>query len=75
MVEEITHLYPHCREKILSGRLRSNGIHIQRQRIRDSLHRVDPSGVERRVRNVLHRRRYQVQLPNSLWHVDGYHQE
>ena len=38
MVEEITHLYPHCGEKILSGRLHSNSIHIQRQRIRDSLH-------------------------------------
>ena len=72
MVEEVTHLYPHCGEKILSGCLRSNGNHIQRQTIRDSLHRVDPSGVECRVRNVLHTRRYQVQSPSSLWHLDGY---
>ena len=35
--------------------------------------RVDPSGVESRSRNVLHRRVYRVAAPNSLWHDDGYH--
>lgn len=38
----ITSAYPQCGEKSVSGRLRSQGIHVQRQRVRDSLHHVDP---------------------------------
>ena len=34
---------------------------------------VDPCGVQQRMRNILHRRRYKVQGPNSLWHIDGNH--
>ena len=26
-----------------------------------------------RIRRVLHRRTYNVEAPNSLWHIDGYH--
>ena len=44
-----------------------------RGRVRDSLRRVAPSGVERRRRRVLHRREYNVEFPNALWHLDGYH--
>ena len=69
----ITSAYPQCGEKSVSGRLRSRGIHVQRQRVRGSLRRVDPSGVERRRRRVLHRREYSVESPNALWHLDGYH--
>ena len=29
--------------------------------------------VQLRIRKVLHRRTYQVDSPNSLWHLDGYH--
>ena len=36
--------------------------------MRDSLRRVDPSGVRNRCRN-----RYNVSSPNALWHIDGYH--
>ena len=46
---------------------------MQRQRVRESLRRVDPSGVQGRIRRVLHRRTYQVDCPNGLWHLDGYH--
>lgn len=35
--------------------------------------RVDPAGVRRRFRQVLHRREYSVPMPNSLWHIDGHH--
>ena len=64
------HLLILCVVKSVSGRLRSQGLHVQRQRVRDSLHRVDLSGVERRRRRVLHRREYSVESPNSLWHLD-----
>ena len=55
------------------GRLRMQGIHVQRERIRECLRRVDPSGVHSRMRRVLKRRVYQVECPNALWHLDGYH--
>lgn len=65
--------FPCAGQKTLAGYLDSQGYHIQRWRIRESLLRVDPWGVEQRTRNVLHRRQYQVKGPNSLWHIDGNH--
>ena len=65
--------FPCAGQKTLAGFLYSQGYHIQRWRIRDSMLRVDPWGVEQRTRNILHRRRYQVKGPNSLWHIDGNH--
>jgi len=73
LVLEITSLFPHCGEKSIHGRLRSHGIIIKRERIRDSLRRVDPSGIISRCRGILHRRKYQVPSPNELWHIDGCH--
>ena len=60
-------------EKSIEGKLRSIGLKIQRERIRESLHRVDPSGIESRILGVVHRRQYCVESPNALWHVYGYH--
>lgn len=62
-----------CGEKTISGRLRSSGVNIQRERIRESIRRVDPSGIRARCRCILHRRTYHVSSPNALWHLDGYH--
>ena len=60
-------------KKTVTGQLRSQGYKIQRQRIRDSIRRVDPIGVQLQSRRNLHQRMYQVESPNSLWHLDGYH--
>ena len=73
MVSQITSLFPLCGEKSISSRLRSCGILLKRDRIRESLRRVNPSGIILRSRPALHRRTYQVPSPNSLWHLDGYH--
>ena len=72
-VRNFVTLHPHCGEKTLRGQLRSRGFHVQRRRIRDSLHRFDPSGVCARSRVLLHCWVYCVESPNSLWHLDGYH--
>ena len=72
-VHQITALFPRIGAKSVSGRLRSKGILIQRERVRESLRRVDPLSVRARCRRVLHRREYRVPHPNSLWHIDGYH--
>lgn len=42
-------------------------------RIRDSLHRVNGDGVNARKKGRLHRRVYDVQGPNHLWHIDTNH--
>lgn len=73
LVREITFLLPKCGEKTISGRLRSCNIRVRRHRIRASLKRVDPLGIKRRCRGVLHQRRYEVPSPNALWHLDRYH--
>ena len=53
--------------------LRGMGLKVQRKRVRESLERVDPSVVSARFRQVLHRCVYNVNMPNSLWHIDGHH--
>ena len=55
------------------GFLLSNGMKIQRARVHGSMLRIDPYGMQRRLRRVLHRRKYSVPMPNSLWHLDGNH--
>ena len=54
------------------GFLRAQGI-VQRSRVREALHYVDPYGVQLRHRRVLHRREYHVPNSNALWHVDSHH--
>jgi len=55
----------------VQARLFAQGKKVQRWRVRESLHRVDPGGVAMRSVNSTHRRRYTVAGPNSLWHADG----
>ncbi len=72
-IKETGNVFPRCGEKMAQSRLLTQGIHVQRQRVRESLCRVDPSGVEARLSNVLQRRIYQIDSPNALWHLDGHH--
>ena len=53
--------------------LRQKGFHVQRYRIRESVHRVCKSNVAARKKGRLHRRVYNVQSPNHLWHIDTNH--
>ena len=60
--------------RYLTGFLREQGIYIQRQRVWQSLHRVDRLNWHLRQGNqVIQRRRYKVKRANALWHVDGHH--
>ena len=45
LVSQVTRYNPKCGEKSITGRLRSVGILVQRERVRASLRRVDPNGV------------------------------
>lgn len=72
-VRDIKLYNPDVGSKNLTGYLASRNIRVARQRIRDSLYRVDPLGVaDRRCRSV-HRRVYCVSRPLALWHFDGNH--
>ena len=59
--------------RMIGGILRSTGYVVQRDRIRQSLRRVDPIGSENRLRRALHRRVYNVPSPNALWRIGGNH--
>ena len=72
IVGEIAARLPCCGIRSMQSMLRANGITLQRERVRDSLHRVDPVGMLDRLQSRLHRRQYSVPNPNSLWHIDGY---
>ena len=56
----------------MQGYLRASGINLQRQKVRDSLKRVDPSGTLERWATAVKRRQYHVATPNSLWHGDAH---
>ena len=73
LVGSVILLHPQCGERSVTGYLRSQSHRIQWERIRQCIRCINPFGVELRARGVLHRRRYHVEAPNSLWHLDGYH--
>ena len=73
LISTLAYNNPNLGERSIDGILRSSGIIVQRQRIRDALWSADPEGVLLRLRRSLHRREYDVEAPNSLWHIDGYH--
>ena len=66
-------LTPNIGRRRFIGALRSRGIRVQRWRASQCLRRVDPVGTALRWRLVIHRRKYNVPTPNSLWHFDSFH--
>ena len=60
-------------EVMLMGHLRSKGINVQRKRLREAIHRVDPEGVEERKAKGIKKMVYEVPHPNFIWHIDGNH--
>lgn len=59
--------------RYVRGHLRSVGLRIQKQRVLDTLQRVDRVGRFIRRRGVIRRRKYFSSRPNALWHCDGHH--
>ncbi|XP_071838736.1 uncharacterized protein [Apostichopus japonicus] len=58
---------------MVHGNLIANRINVSRDRIRESMKRVDSAGVEFRRKISLHRRVYSVPDPNYFKHIDGNH--
>ncbi len=60
----------------IMGHLRAaHSLRIQRQRVVDSINRIDKlgQGMRNRVGRKKLRRKYTVPRPNALWHIDGHH--
>ena len=72
-VERIINEFPLCGENMIMQILRQTGIDVQRYRLRDSMHIIDPVGISERKRSRLHSRVYEVMGPNHLWHIDTNH--
>jgi hypothetical protein len=72
-ISELTIDRPQRGDVILQGYLESRGLHVQRQRVRDSVIRINPEERARRRRRTIQRRVYNVAGPHHLWHLDGNH--
>lgn len=73
LIENYKSSHPSDGESMIIGHLRGIGLHVSRARIRASIHRVDPSGVEERRQPAIRRRVYTVEHANKIWHMDGNH--
>ena len=67
--------FPNSGYRRMNGLLISSGIRIQEARLRKAMQRTDPEGVLLRTiqLQLVHRRKYAVRGPLSLWHIDGHH--
>ena len=70
IVSEIKSLSPDCGFKLLSGYLRARNIHVQRRRVRESLTRVDPLGIQARRCRTVHRLPSRVRCDKGGENVD-----
>ena len=65
--------HPNDGEHMILGYLWSQEVHVQRERVRESLHCVDPQGVAIRHHFTTRQRVYCVDFPNEVWHIDSNH--
>ena len=72
IVRSIISDHPNDGEVLMQGHLCRLNINVQRQDLRESIHRVDEANTQLRRANVK-RRVYSVDHPNSVWHLDGNH--
>ena len=72
-IKSIKNGHPLSGEKIIIGILRAKGVSVQRRKIRESIHSMDPINAAIRWIQKHPRWIYSVPGPNSLWHNDGLH--
>ena len=60
---------PEVGQSIVSGRLRSMGLHVSRERIRRCIQISDPLNTVWRWHKAPFHQPYSVPGPNSLWHI------
>ena len=70
IVRDTKRSFPYDGEVVMLGHLRAKGIHVQRWRFRDSIHRVDPINVACDGAPGFQDGNTQVKGPHALWHID-----
>ena len=65
--------HPQRGERMLEAYLGSIDCKVQRERLRNSIKRVDPDGLLVRKSKRIRRRVYHVPGPHHYWHMDGNH--
>lgn len=70
IVRDFSRQQPYTGLTLLEGHIRRLNLRVSRERVRQSLLRVDPINVSLRHNQTITRRQYSVPGPNSLWHVD-----
>jgi len=73
IVHEFRERNPQHGLRFLMSYISRHRLRIQKQRLRDSVQRVDPVSNILRSRATTRRRQYKVTRPNALWHLDGHH--
>ena len=73
LISEIQEEFPMCGNRQMAGYLLSRGFRVQQSRIRETQRQISPEGTIMRRLKCLHRRRYSVASPRSLYHIDGNH--
>ena len=58
---------------MVAGHLLRLNIKVQRTKLRESIHHVDPEGVAERRSIAVKRRKHHVERPNEVCHIDGHH--
>ena len=69
IIANLKNTLPHVGERIIIGHIRGLGLCIQREKIRQSIRRIDPVNTSLRWHLNISRRTYSVPGPNSLWHI------
>ena len=70
IVGHIMREHPQVGQSFVSGRLRSLGYRVVRERVRRAVRTCDPLNTALRWRgHTMFRRPYSVPGPNSLWHI------
>jgi hypothetical protein len=64
---------PRRGEVTIAAHVATTGFYVPRQQLRESIHRVDPEGVEERSRKPIKRKVYYSNGPHHDWHMDGNH--
>jgi len=73
LIGDYKEAHPNTGIRYIRGYLTQQGMRVQRERIVDSLSRVDSVGKVTLRRKTIVRREYESSRPNALWHVDGHH--
>ena len=67
LVRQVIGVTPSAGLRLVQGAVRQRGLVVQRNRILQSLHRIDPITTSLRNARRIVRREYSVPCPNALW--------